>query len=77
WNERFVTPFRERISAVLARGIASGRIRRDCDVDLVAELMLALPLHAKMRPHPVDLSDLAERFTNTLFEGLLKKNATK
>lgn len=76
WNKRFVTPFRERISAVLARGIASGRIRADCDVDLIAELMLALPLHAKMRPDPPDLRDLADRFTDTIFEGLLLGDAT-
>lgn len=69
WDERVLAPFRRRVAAVLSHGIETGQLRDDVDVGLVAEMMLALPLHIALAPHP-DLDAVAERFLSSIVDGI-------
>lgn len=71
-EQRLMTPFREgRLAAILRQGIAEGQLRDDIDVDIVVEIVFAVPLHAHLRQRPVEISDLASRIMATLVKGLV------
>lgn len=70
WEQRIISPFRERVARIIAEGIRTNQLRPGVDTQLIAELTLALPLHIMSRRDHGDISDLPDRFIDTLFEGL-------
>lgn len=73
WNSRLVEPFRQRIAGILRHGVETGQVRADVDLAIIAELILGLPLHMMMKPGGDDLTDVPDRFTRMLFDGLVPR----
>ncbi|GHC64028.1 TetR/AcrR family transcriptional regulator [Streptomyces cinnamoneus] len=74
WNEyhrTVVTARREAVFAVLRRGMATGEVRSDLDVELLAELFVSPMLTRALLHEWEDLSEgLAERIVDTVLEGV-------
>jgi AcrR family transcriptional regulator len=71
WYQKMIEPRREAIRRVLRRGIGSGELRSDLDLQ-VTLLLLAGPmiLQRTMRWDPaLDTSDLAERVVDAVLAG--------
>jgi AcrR family transcriptional regulator len=67
-----VAPRREAMYLALQRGIASGEIRQDIDIDLVSELLVA-PLLARMarsETEDLDPAKTSQRITALIFAGI-------
>ena len=72
YHEKVIGPRRERMRRLLARGVASGEIRGDVDLDLLGELIVGPMLsRTLLRPDaPLDDPDLSATIVDTLLQGL-------
>ncbi|MFE0047491.1 TetR/AcrR family transcriptional regulator C-terminal ligand-binding domain-containing protein [Streptomyces albireticuli] len=76
YHETVVTARREAVYAVLRRGMASGEIRDDLDVELLADLFVAPMLSRAMLHEWKELSEgLAEQIVDAVLEGVRPRPA--
>ena len=72
YHEQVIAPRRARLRELLARGVASGEIRGDVDLDLLGELLIG-PMLSRTMLHPdaaLDDPDLSATIVDTLLQGI-------
>ncbi|GAA1613809.1 TetR/AcrR family transcriptional regulator [Catellatospora bangladeshensis] len=73
WQEGMAEPRREVMREVLRRGIATGELRPDTDVEVTTSLLISpMLLHRMVRWNPAldGYEDLAERVVDTVLRGV-------
>lgn len=77
WADRVVRPRRQAIVALLVRGARAGMLRRDTDLELIADLLIG-PLFVR-EIFPFGLPELSQRYPDellaTIWRGLASASA--
>ncbi len=71
YRDRVIEPRRERVRDVLRRGVASGELRPDLDVELALNVLMGPMLFLTMTQHDTELpEDLPAQMVDAVLDGL-------
>ena len=70
WRQRLIQPRRGAIAAILQRGIDRGELRRDFDMELAVDLLVAPPIYRLHVTGTAAPDGLAEQLVDIVWTGL-------